>query len=79
MNFVRQCQRMDVRAMVIVHGKGERCHPQAQMKSFVCQWLTQISEVQCYHSAQRHHGGTGALYLLLKKSAEKNKRTVNAT
>lgn len=73
--FLKQCQRMDIRTCVIVHGKGERCNPPAMMKSFVCQWLEQISDVQCFHSAQRHHGGTGAVYVLLKKSQEKKQET----
>lgn len=49
------------------------------MKSFVSHWLTQISEVQCAHSAQRLHGGTGAVYVLLRKSAEKKPKTVSVT
>lgn len=57
--------------LLIVHGRGERSTPPALMKSFVSHWLTQISEVQCAHSAQRLHGGTGAVYVLLRKSAEK--------
>ncbi|MEL7288186.1 MAG: Smr/MutS family protein [Pseudomonadota bacterium] len=33
------------------------------MKSFVASWLQQIREVQCVHSAQRFHGGSGAVYV----------------
>jgi len=73
--FLKQCQRLDVRTVIIVHGKGERGNPPARMKSFVCQWLEQISDVLCVHSAQRHHGGTGAVYVLLKKSQEKKLET----
>ncbi len=69
--FVNQCMRMDIRTVIIVHGKGERSNPPALMKSFVAHWLTQMKEVQCIHSAQRFHGGTGALYVLFKKSVEK--------
>ncbi len=69
--FIRQCMAMDIRTLLIVHGRGERSNPPALMKSFVSHWLTQISEVQCAHSAQRLHGGTGAVYVLLRKSAEK--------
>lgn len=69
--FIRQCMAMDIRTLLIVHGRGERSNPPALMKSFVSHWLTQISEVQCAHSAQRLHGGTGAVYALLRKSAEK--------
>lgn len=69
--FLRQCQKMDIRTVIIVHGKGERSTPPALMKSFISHWLTQIQEVMCLHSATRFHGGNGALYVMLKKSAEK--------
>ncbi|WP_083238382.1 DNA endonuclease SmrA [Salinivibrio sp. SS3] len=75
LRFLKQCQRMDVRTVIIVHGKGERSNPQAMMKSYVCQWLQQISDVLCYHSALRHQGGTGALYVMIKKSQEKKLET----
>jgi DNA-nicking Smr family endonuclease len=41
------------------------------MKSYVTNWLTQINDVQCVHSAQQFHGGTGAVYVMLRKSNEK--------
>ncbi|WP_083539560.1 DNA endonuclease SmrA [Enterovibrio coralii] len=75
LKFLKQCQKMDIRTVVIVHGKGERSNPPAMMKSYVCQWLEQITDVQCFHSAQRHQGGTGAVYVLLKKSQEKKLET----
>ncbi|MDR9827486.1 DNA endonuclease SmrA [Vibrio sp. FNV 38] len=68
--FLRQCIRMDIRTVVIIHGRGERSNPPALMKSYVANWLTQIKDVQCAHSAQRFHGGTGAVYVLLRKSSE---------
>ena len=42
----------------------------------VVHWLPQISEVLAFHSAQRHHGGTGAVYILLKKSDTKRKENL---
>lgn len=71
LHFLRQCQRMDIRTVLIVHGKGERSTPPALMKSYVATWLTQISDVMGYHSALRQHGGNGALYVMLKKSPER--------
>ncbi len=68
LGFIHQCMQTDVRTLLIVHGRGERSTPPALMKSFVAHWLTQIDEVQCAHSAQRFHGGSGAVYVLLKKS-----------
>ena len=73
--FLKQSQRLDIRTVMIIHGKGERSNPQALMKSFVATWLEQISDVLCFHSAQRQHGGTVALYVMIKKSAEKKQQT----
>ncbi|MHC6528107.1 DNA endonuclease SmrA [Vibrio proteolyticus] len=70
-SFLRQCIAMDIRTVVIVHGRGEKSNPPALMKSYVATWLTQIRDVQCAHSAQRFHGGTGAVYVLLRKSSDK--------
>ncbi|MGR5363759.1 DNA endonuclease SmrA [Vibrio mediterranei] len=69
--FLQQCMRMDIRTVLIVHGRGERSNPPALMKSYLGHWLTQIKDVQCVHSAQRFHGGSGAVYVMLRKSQEK--------
>lgn len=69
--FLRQAQKYDSRSVIIVHGKGAKSNPPALMKSHIANWLTQIEEVLCYHSALPQHGGTGAVYVLLRKSAEK--------
>ncbi|MCP3697653.1 MAG: DNA endonuclease SmrA, partial [Aliivibrio sp.] len=45
--------------------------PPALIKSHVAQWLPQIKEVMCVHSAKTQHGGTGAVYVLLRKSEAK--------
>jgi len=68
--FIRQCQQLDIRSVIIVHGRGERANPPALLKSYVTHWLPHFAEVQAFHSALRHHGGTGAVYVLLRKSAE---------
>ncbi|HIF9439624.1 TPA: DNA endonuclease SmrA [Photobacterium damselae] len=71
LKFLKQCQRLDIRSVLIVHGKGERSNPPALMKSYLATWLEQISDVMGYHSALRQHGGCGAVYVMLKKSPEK--------
>ena len=40
----------------------------AQLKGCVNHWLRELDPVQAFHSAQPHHGGTGAVYVLLRKS-----------
>ncbi len=74
-DFLKQCMALDIRTVLIVHGRGERSNPPALTKSFLASWLEHIKEVQCVHSAQRFHGGTGAVYVLLRKSAEKKLET----
>ena len=62
---------MDIRSVLIVHGRGEKSNPPALIKSYLANWLTQIKDVQSAHSAQAFHGGTGAVYVMLRKSSEK--------
>ena len=68
LQFLQDCQRAEVRSVLIRHGRGEHSTPKALLKSHVSHWLQQWPEVLAFHSAQRQHGGTGALYLLLRKS-----------
>lgn len=56
------------RTVLIAHGRGELSKTPARIKSRVAHWLEQIPEVIAFHSAQNHHGGTGAVYALLKKT-----------
>ncbi|MGY8862749.1 MAG: Smr/MutS family protein, partial [Pseudomonadales bacterium] len=44
---------------------------QAIIKSHVNHWLQQLDAVLAFTSALPKDGGTGALYVLLKKSAKK--------
>lgn len=68
--FISECTRLGVRTVMILHGKGDRSKPPALLKSYVNKWLPQLSQVMAFHSAQRHHGGAGAMYVLLKKNEE---------
>jgi len=66
--FIKDCQKYDIRSAIILHGKGELSEPKAFLKSCTNTWLKQIPEVLAFHSAQKHQGGVGALYVLIKKS-----------
>lgn len=70
-NFIRDCLRYDLRSVLILHGKGER-NPEgvAPIKSHLAKWLPELPDVMAFHSAQRQHGGTGAVYVMLRKSKE---------
>ncbi|MGC1511084.1 DNA endonuclease SmrA [Ketobacter sp.] len=69
--FIRECTRHGVRTVMILHGKGDRSDPPALLKSYVNKWLPDLPQVMAFHSAQRQHGGAGALYVLLKKNEAK--------
>lgn len=68
-SFIRDCVRYEVRNALINHGKGARNkEAQATIKSYLARWLPQFNEIMAFHSAQGFHGGTGAVYVLLRKS-----------
>ncbi len=73
-DFVEECLERGLRSVLMVHGKGER-KPKDQrlsvLKGAVDQWLRELEAVQAFHSAQPRHGGTGAVYVLLRKSEAK--------
>ena len=70
-NFVRMALAKGWRCVLINHGRGERSPTPARIKSYTIAWLAQIPEVLAYHHPERRHGGAGAVYVLLRKSAEK--------
>lgn len=52
----------------IIHGKGNRSdHRGPVLKIKVNHWLRQHDRVQAFHSARPVDGGTGAVYVLLKR------------
>ena len=53
--------------LLIIHGKGARSANGPVLKTFVAQYLKTLYPVKAYCSAQVHDGGTGSLYVLIKK------------
>ncbi|MBQ4833076.1 DNA endonuclease SmrA [Pseudoalteromonas sp. MMG010] len=71
-NFVNDCHQRNIRVVLIRHGIGIKNKSQpGVLKSYVNKWLKQLPCVLAYHTAQKHHGGSGATYVLIKKSDEK--------
>ena len=74
--FVEETHALGLRSVLIIHGKGESKAGQDRssiLKGCVDRWLRELDIVQAFHSAQPRHGGTGAVYVLLRKSAEKKR------
>jgi len=72
--FIEESQRFGLRSVLVIHGKGEGGEEATRgsiLKGCVNLWLRELDAVQAFHSAQPQHGGTGAVYVLLRKSEAK--------
>lgn len=70
--FIRDCMEHDIRCTLILPGKGDRnVEDPGILKSYLVHWLEDLDDVQAFHTAQKHHGGSGAFYVLLRKSERK--------
>ena len=75
-SFIQEAMEYGLRTVLILHGKGQRKTEQektAVLKGYVNRWLQDLEEVQAFHSAQPLHGGTGAVYVLLRKNLQKKR------
>ncbi|MGI9273862.1 MAG: DNA endonuclease SmrA [Endozoicomonas sp.] len=66
--FINDCSEHELRTVLIVHGRGLRSDPPAIIKSYVNTWLREMEQILAFHTAQRIHGGSGAVYVVLRKS-----------
>lgn len=72
--FIEEVHELGLRSVLMVHGKGGSKLEKERssiLKGCVDHWLRQLEIVQAFHSAQPRHGGTGAVYVLLRKSEKK--------
>ncbi|QLE85653.1 MULTISPECIES: DNA endonuclease SmrA [Shewanella] len=70
LEFLTHAKQMEWRNVLVIHGKGEKSRPfPGLMKSFVNDWLMNIEGVMAFHSAPQLMGATGALLVMLEKSA----------
>jgi len=68
MDFIVRCQRQHIRCVRIIHGKGLSSKNQIPvLKIKVNKWLRQWDNVLAFCSARPVDGGTGAVYILLKR------------
>jgi len=75
-SFIAEAERLGLRTVLIVHGKGQskaQGEQTAVLNGYVNHWLKELDAVQAFHSAQPQHGGTGAIYVLLRKNAEQKR------
>ncbi|MCH8538306.1 MAG: DNA endonuclease SmrA [Alkalimonas sp.] len=73
-DFIQDCHQRGIRTLLIHHGMGRNSKPHpAILKSYCAKWITQIPEVLACHTAQRHHGGYAACYVLLQKNQQQKR------
>ena len=75
LEFIEEAHKRGLRMVLMIHGKGKGDfinNHRSVLKGYVNCWLRQISVVQAFHSAINQDGGTGAVYILLKKKRNKN-------
>jgi len=75
-NFIQNCHAMGYRSLLVIHGRGLKSDTGPVLKEGVVRWLTTgtLSHlVLAFCSARPCDGGTGALYVLLKKRPVKSK------
>ena len=66
--FLNDCVRRGLRCVRVIHGKGLRSGPGGPvLKHVVDHWLRRIENVVAFASARPVDGGTGAVYVLLRK------------
>ena len=66
--FIDEALRLEVRCVRVTHGKAARLDGKRPMiKSHVNTWLRQHEKVLGFTSCMPKHGGTGAIYILLKR------------
>ncbi len=67
-NFFMRAKAKQWRCVHIIHGKGLKTKDgQAKLKNWLNRWLSLQHAVLAFHSAKPCDGGTGAVYVLLKK------------
>lgn len=66
--FIQAARSRDLRCVRLIHGKGRRQVDQPpRLKQLLARWLPSRPDVLAVCSARRSDGGTGAVYVLLKK------------
>ena len=67
-SFLKDCQKHGDRCVRVIHGKGHGSHQRLPiLKNKINTWLQQRDEILAFCSARPVDGGTGAVYVLLKR------------
>ncbi|VEB35381.1 Smr/MutS family protein [Legionella cherrii] len=70
LEFILKQVKKNKHTLLIVHGTQSARNAPPLLKNLVNHWLQQIQEVIAFHSAKPSDGGTGAVYVLLKRVSD---------
>ena len=67
-DLIAAATRSGATCVRVIHGKGSGSGPGGPvLKHAVCEWLARWDDVLAFTSAAPRHGGTGAVYVLLRR------------
>ena len=65
--FIEESRNRGLGCVRVIHGKGLRSGAEGPvLKGHVHHWLTQWEDILAFSSARARHGGSGAVYVLLR-------------
>lgn len=68
-DFLEEATQLEIRCVRVTHGKALRKDKSKPiLKSYINTWLRQHPQILGFCSCQPKHGGTGAVYILLKRN-----------
>lgn len=72
-NFLSYCQSTNRRCIRIIHGKGHgSLNKIPVLKNKLNKWLQRYDSILAFCSAPSHDGGTGAVYVIIKKLSQRH-------
>lgn len=70
-DFMHLCKKEQLKVVCIVHGKGfGSSSKRPVIKPLINKWLQETNDVLAFSSAQPKDGGTGSVYVLLRKDKD---------
>ena len=66
--FIGESRNRGLGCVRVIHGKGLRSGPEGPvLRGYVHQWLVQWEDILAFASTRARHGGSGAVYVLLRQ------------
>lgn len=65
--FIENCHKKNIKCVILIHGKGTLGqYDKPVLKNIINRHLRNMKNVIAFHSAKPKHGGSGAIYILIR-------------